>query len=616
MRHSKTLCLSALLTSSLAASCADPATEGGELDSGDSGEVSDIGQVQSPLEEDVPIDEVYTVPNFASSNQMSRFLGQATFGPTYSDIGALRSLGSYEAWLQKQFGQNAPSNLTYVAQLAPPTWSYTKSTGGLFTTSFYTNAMSNVAQLRQRVAFALSEIFVISFQNAALGQRTAGIAAYHDLLAQNAFGTYRQLLEAVSTHPMMGLYLSSLRNQKADAARMVMPDENYGREVMQLFSIGLYELNLDGTLKRNAQGKPIETYTQTDVSNLARVFTGWSWACTQPNASPAACFSGNKANTVENRDVLPMEPNQTYHSPEEINFLGLRIEAKAEIKDTLERALDHLAGHTNVGPFFGKQLIQRLVTSNPSAAYVQHVASAFNAGLFTSANNIKFGTGQRGDLQATIAAVLLDPEARNVSATSRLREPILRLTAVMRAFQAAPDAAQGDALYRISEFTAATSLDQSPYRSPSVFNFFRPGYTPPLTEIATNGWVAPEFQIADEVSVAGYANFMQSLLTSGVPAQRIDTNGDGTVDTAFNPKLNFAPLVALADNPANLVNRVRLLLTADRMSTVTKDTIVAAVNKVPLPASGSPAATLDAARLNRARLAIFLTLISPDFLIQ
>ena len=543
----------------------------------------------------------------AAQLDASRFLMQATFGPKLTDINRVVSMGR-EAWLADQFQQTAASHLAYVVAdpEARPTWNPPRGVGAdRFETSFFTQAMSNRAQLRQRVAFALSEIFVVSFNGAGLSRRVAGIASYHDMLGKRAFGTYRELLEAVTRHPMMGIYLSSLKNEKADGLRL--PDENYAREVMQLFSIGLYELNPNGTPRRTADGQLRETYTQDDIANLARVFTGWSWACA-PGANPDTCFRGANSATLEDRDTRPMQANPTFHSLEPKRFLDASIDAGVGPGRSLELALDALANHRNVGPFFGRQLIQRLVTSNPTPGYVKRVADAFDAGTFVS-NGVTFGTGVRGDLQATIAAVLLDSEARTTGSTNRLREPVLTLTAFMRAFDAQVTDPLEPTAYRVAKLDDPTSLSQFPYFSPSVFNFFRPGYTPPLTEIADAGQVAPEFQIATEVSIAGYANLMRTVLTRGVPTRKT-VFPDGDAGT-FYVQGDFTDEAALAHDPDALVSRVKLLLTGPRMRQATFDAIKNAVLAVPI----RPGRELED-RTNRARLAAYLTLISPDFLIQ
>ena len=416
------------------------------------------------------------------------------------------------------------------------------------------------------------------------------------------------MLEAVSRNPMMGIYLSALKNQKADATTGRAPDENYAREVMQLFSIGLYEINANGTQKTDAQGKPIETYDTNDVVGLARVFTGYSWACTG-GATTNTCFTG-VANTDPRRDVLPMQLYPALHSPEATSFLGTTLSASLTPQLRFERALDALAKHSNVAPFIGKQLIQRLVTSNPSAGYVARVSQAFNTGSYVYSGEtpaVTFGDGQRGNLEAVAAAVLLDTEAMSPNRTDKLDEPVLRFTRWARAFGAQPDGV-ADEVVRLTDIAGREELGQSPLQSSSVFNFYRPGYTPPNTGIAGLGKVAPEFQITDEVSVAGYANFMQQAVGPGGPLRDLDANGKA---------LRFAPHydaeLALATTPQALVDRVDLYLTGQRMTIPTKNKIVAAVTSIDLPPNPQP---LAVAKLNRVRLAVYLGTLSTEFLIH
>lgn len=444
--------------------------------------------------------------------------------------------------------------------------------------------------MRQRVAFALSQIFVVSLQDSGVAQYPRGVASFYDMLAADAFGNYRTLLEDVSLHPMMGMYLTSLHNAKENANRT--PDENYAREVMQLMSIGLNKLNPDGTLVLVA-GKPVETYTTGDITGMAKVFTGWSWA--GPDKTTTR-FNGGTPDA--NRDWTPMQAYPQFHSSSQKDFLGVTIPAQssADPQASLKVALDTLFNHPNVGPFIGRQLIQRLVTSNPSPQYIGRVAAAF-------ANN---GAGVRGDMKAVIKAVLLDPEARNdnVQATPRsgkLREPVIRLAHWMRSFNATSTSRQ----FLIHNTDDALSgLAQTPMRSPSVFNFYRPGYVPANTTLAAAGLVAPEMQITAETSTTGYLNLMRDVVPNGTGTNR-DVKPDYTAE------------LALTDTPDALVERVNLLLTAGQMSSGLKAKIVGAINSVAIPAAtANNAATIDTARKNRVYLAVFLTLASPEYIAQ
>jgi uncharacterized protein (DUF1800 family) len=531
----------------------------------------------------------YPLPD---DNEAVRFLNQASFGANDAEIAKARQYG-YSAILEDQFFMPSPrTHEGYVNAVGASTLGDEHVMH-----TFWREAAIGQDQLKRRVAFALSQIFVISLQDANLQNFRRGVASYLDMLTRNAFGNYRQLLQEVTLHPMMGLYLSHLRNRKEDPATNRVPDQNYAREVMQLFSIGLYQLNLDGTLVLGGTGQPIETYGPDDIIGLSRVFTGFSWAgCPSTSTS---CFNGSGTQSA-NREVLPMQAFPQFHSTSEKSFLGTTIAAStaSDPLGDLNRALDVIASHPNVGPFIGRQLIQRLVTSNPSAAYVRRVAQAFNTGTYQS-GAYTVGTGQRGDLKATVAAILLDVEARTVptSDPGKTREPVLTLAQWMRAFGAR--SASGNFLIGTTD-NPSTSLSQSPMRSPTVFNFYRPGYVPPNTAIAAAGLVAPELQIANEVSVVGYSNFMRSIVQNGVGS-----------NSPRDVQPNYAAEIALAHDANLLVDRVSLLLTAGSMSAGTRNLIVTAVNSVPYP--GSNEAT---ARLNRARLAVFFTLSSPDYLVQ
>jgi uncharacterized protein (DUF1800 family) len=401
---------------------------------------------------------------------------------------------------------------------------------------------------------------------------------------------------------MMGLYLTHLRNRKEDPARGRVPDENYAREIMQLFSIGLFELNPDGSV-RQAGGTDLETYTADDIAGLAKVFTGWSWAGADKTD---ARFNENNSARDPNRHVLPMQNYPQFHSVSQKAFLGTIIAAQgtADGDASLEVALDRLFNHPNVGPFIGKQLIQRLVTSNPSPAYVQRVSQAF-------ADN---GGGVRGDLGAVVRAVLLDAEARSLDKLDdptfgKMREPVMRLTAYLRAFDATSDS--GRFLIGTTD-SVETSLGQTPMRAPSVFNFFRPGFVPQGTRSGDQNLAVPEMQITDESSVVGYTNFMRNAVQNGVGLRGLDNAAPRN-----DVQINMAPLLALAGEPAELVALVDERLTYGQMNADLKAAIEAAVASVAVPApNGSNQANIDTARTNRVRIALTLAVASPEYVIQ
>ncbi len=536
--------------------------------------------------------------------EATRFLAQATMGPTEAEATGLVQQG-YAAWLADQSARPQTPHRTYMEAQAV---ALAANNGTLSPNNFYESwwaqAVTGPDQLRQRVAFALSQVFVVSFVDPNLSNRPLGVATYYDMLARNAFGNYRTLLEEVSLHPMMGNYLTMLRNQKESATRV--PDENYAREIMQLFSIGLFQLNADGTPKTDAAGVPLETYTHDDIVGLAKVFTGWSWYA-GPNLTDrtSSRFGGGNANAE--RDWQPMQAynrytaNTDYHSISAKNFLGVTIAAQTtpDPEGDLKTALDTLFNHPNTGPYISKLLIQRLVTSNPSPAYVGRVAARFNDN----------GSAVRGDLKAVISAVLLDREARTYSASDtsfgKLREPVLRLAHFMRAFKSS--STSGRFLGIDNTDDPASRLGQTPMRSPTVFNFFRTGYTPPNTSLASAGLTAPELQLVHEVSVAGYLNYMRGWVT---PSATRDV------------QQNYTAELAVADNPDALVDRMNMLLMSGQMSDTLRAQLVAAVagRSIPAPVLNngvvSNQAAIDTAKRDRASIAVFLTLAAPDYLTQ
>jgi uncharacterized protein (DUF1800 family) len=538
----------------------------------------------------------------ASRAEAARFLTQATFGPTEAETDRVMSLG-YRAWIDEQFAKPQVSHRAAwdTAQAAAKALDPNADIGqdGVLS-SFWKQAIAGDDQLRQRTAYALSQIFVISMQDGTVGDNPRAAAAFLDILGDKGFGNYRELLEAVSMHPMMGVYLSSLRNQKADPRTGRVPDENFAREVMQLFSIGLHELNADGTAKLSA-GQPIETYTASDIGGLAKVFTGWSWAC--PEWPDNSCFFNGSANNSSDpdRSFKAMLGYPQYHSSEEKKFLGVTLSAQTQSNPqaSLKSGLDALYNHANVGPFIGKQLIQRLVTSNPSPQYVTAVAAAFD-------NN---GAGVRGDMKAVLKAVLTHPEARTVSDRSgKLREPVLRLSAFLRAFGFTSDSGY----YRVGNTdNAGTQLGQTPMRSPSVFNYYRPGYVPPGTQAGAAGLAVPEMQITHETSAAGYVNYMRDNVAQGVG----QTNGGSFNRRDLRP--DFTAELALADKPSELLDRVSNKLMAGSMPAALKAEIQGAVEKIVIPTlTATNQAQVDAAKRNRVNAAIFLSLVSPEFQIQ
>ena len=525
----------------------------------------------------------------------SRFLSKATFGPRMSEIDALAVTNNFDAWIDAQIAKpqslHLPDVTTHVATLAPPAQGQTG-----FNWSIWKRQALAEDQLRQRIAFALSEIFVVSNTTGTVATgNPRGPANYLDMLGANAFTNYRKLMDDVTYSPMMGIYLTYMRNQKENAATGAVPDENYARELMQLMTIGLYQLNLDGSQKLDALGRPIDTYANTDISNLAKVFTGLSWGGADTSTNR---YNGAASASDPNREIIPMQAYNQFHSVSAKQFLGVTIPATtvatANANADVKIALDTLFNHPNVGPFIGKQLIQRLVTSNPSPSYVARVATAFN-------NN---GAGVRGDMPAVIKAVLLDPEALtppvgNVS--GKLREPAIRFVHWMRSFNVR---SQDGRFLQGTTLDPGTQLAQMPMYAPSVFNFFRPGFVPPNSKTGAAGLVAPEAQIASESSTAGYLNFMRATIQLGI----------GTTFAATNTRdiqPNYAEEIALASDPDKLVDRVELLLMGGTFTATTRAAIRSAVTSVTI-GTANP----DNDRRNRVYLAIFLAMAAPEYILQ
>ncbi len=495
--------------------------------------------------------------------QASRLLSQATMGATSAQISEVSTTG-YTAWLDAQFalpratkhwdwlvanGYNVAANINNETGFDPTMWR---------------QLIAEPDQLRQRVGMALLDMLVVGIGGVNLNWKQFAMAAYVDVLLDNAFGNYRTLLGAITTNAAMGSFLTFLGNRKANTSTGSVPDENYARELMQLFTIGLYQLNMDGTLKGGST--PIETYSLTDVAQLARVFTGLNLA--------------NSDSTTPDRYRLPLVITASQNETGAASFLGASVSGGGMA--AVNAALDAIFAHPNVPPFVSKQLIQRLVTSNPSPAYVERIATVF-------ANN---GSGVRGDLRAVVRAILLDVEARDdagLASTSagRVREPVMRLTAWARAF----NVGSANNLWNIGDTSSqSTRLGQAMGRSPTVFNFFRPGYVPPATAIATANLVAPEFQITNEQSVVGYINYMYAIISAGT--------GD--------VKPDYASILTKAGDSAALVAEVNLLLAAGQLSTATTTAIRAAVDSIATTASNASG--------NRVATAILLTLASPEFI--
>ena len=516
----------------------------------------------------------------------ARLLSRASFGASDATVAEAVALGTEQAWVDDQMAK--PVSLTLP-------WTRANSNGSNRAArhhAWWIAAIEGEDQLRQRVAFALSEIFVVSDVDYALSNSQYGMADYRDLLARHAFGNYRELLEAVTLHPVMGIWLSMVRNEKADPARRVRPDENYAREVLQLFSIGLHEL--DGAGEPVPTGEPRPAYAQADVESFARAFTGWNFANTDRWYS---------IDMTPFDKITPMVPVEAYHDTGAKTLLGGAVlPAGQDARTDLEAALDNIANHPNVGPFIARRLIERLVTSNPSAGYVRRVAGVFDDD----------GTGERGDLGATVRAILADDEAWGETAANpdfgKLKEPVFRLANLMRALDARPgDGANGT--YHGAARTADRVDEvygQSILTAPSVFNFFQPDF--PVADRATgaNGMtlVAPERQIMTEASVASANNDLFRMVHDH------HSRSGATDDTAV---LDVeGPLALLREGPEALVDWLELVPMGGAMSASMRAALLEALD----PDAGTAPGADDDALLARLEDALYLVVGSPEYLVQ
>ena len=500
-----------------------------------------------------------------------QFLNQAGFGALDSDAQEVIDLG-FEGWIDSQMLKPVSLQLPHVESVPPPQFMFQLQEDRV--DIWFRNVVNGEDQLRQRVAFALSEILVVS-QLGALSQAPYALADYYDVLAQNAFGNYRTLLEEVTLHPAMGVYLSMLGNEKPNPTLNIRPDENYARELMQLFSIGLVELNIDGTEKLDAFGQPIPTYNQAIIEGFAHVYTGWTWA-----GSP----SFEQARGTRQNQVVPMELWPAYHDTgEKLLLNNVTLPAGQTGEQDLAGALDNIFEHPNVGPFLAIRLIQRLVTSNPSPGYVRRVATVFN-------NN---GSGVRGDLGAVVKAILLDPEARPdlaMEIDGKIKEPLLRLTQLFRAYNATSISG------RYPLVASYILFAQGPLQSPSVFNFFSPFYAPP-GEIRDSGLVAPELGIATEYQNTLFTNYMFGQVFG--LNQTNQSLGDDDV------YIDFSEEMLIADDADALINMVADKLLGGQISDTLRNEIGGMLALIP-----------ETDTAIRAAETIYFVVTSPEYAYQ
>ena len=530
--------------------------------------------------------------------EASRFLSQATLGADLATIEQVANQG-IEAWIDDQM--TVPQSQTldrlnevfaeviewYLVNGGNPDEVSTRPYWTIFNYTWWENHMKNDDLLRQKVALALSEIFVISIESN-LSDAGFGLADYYDILLKHSFGNFEDMLREISLHPCMGYYLSHLNNPREIPEENIHSDENYAREIMQLFTIGLYELNQDGSRKTDGQGEWIPTYDQADIKELAKVFTGLGVGGVMENEWVDEPYFGLDIYVADM--TTPMIMYEEWHQPGTKTLVnGYVIPAgQTGLKD-INDAVHQLFLHPNVGPFIGKQLIQRLVTSNPTPGYISRVAAVF-------ADN---GQGERGDMGAVIKAILMDPEARTCSALEedrfgKLREPFTRYTHFTKAIEME----QYYGRYWNVSYGFYQATNQMPLASRTVFNFFLPDFQP-IGAIADNDLVGPEFQIHNSRTSVEYINQVNDWAVWGYVMDDWEDN---------NPSVtyNIEELLPLARDPEVLINRLDILFThgmlSDRTRQIIKDAITPLIS--------------DNYRYNRTRLALYLMMISPDYAIM
>jgi uncharacterized protein (DUF1800 family) len=495
-------------------------------------------------------------PSQPTMADTSRFLDQATFGVSASDVALVQLIG-FQAYLAGQLA-TAPSQysgFSYTPHTAPATCQYHPATPtdasslcsrdqySLFQVQrqFFTHALSDADQLRQRVAFALSQIFVVSGVEI---YEAYGMADYQNMLLNDAFANFRTLLQDVTLSPVMGHYLNMADNDKTNAALGTSPNENYGREVMQLFSIGLYELNPDGSQMLDSTGAPIPTYDQSVIEGFSSVFTGWTF--------PPLAGAASKWTNPINYDGV-MVAFDSHHEPgTKLLLNGLTLPAGQTSAQDLQMALDDIFNHPNVGPFIGKQLIQHLVTSNPSPAYIARVSAVF-------ADN---GSGVRGDMGAVVQAILTDPEARGDAPAAanfgRLREPALFIAAMLRSLGGQSDG--------VLPRNAISAMGQPMFTPQTVFNFYPPSFVLPGTET-----LAPEFGIENAATALARANFVNTVIMQG------GAKPDPTVTGSTGTSIDLTALAAITD-PSALITQLNQILMHGSFSSAASAVILGAVN--------------------------------------
>jgi uncharacterized protein (DUF1800 family) len=528
--------------------------------------------------------------------EAARFLLQVQFDTNEEEITALMA-GTFAGYLAARFAD--PLSETGVAWLTRKGYDAYDSyqyyyNGYPMDRMIWAQLITAPDRFRKKMALALSEFFVVSLAGiSGRAWMSQAMASWWDMLNAKCFTTYREILGAVTLHPAMGYYLNMAGSKKETAAGR-QPDENYAREILQLFSIGLYQLNQDGSEKTDGSGNKIETYKQSDIVDLAKILSGWDVVRTYP---PGITIPDVWWTTT------PMAFTASNHSTSAISFLGVSVSNDGVA--ALNTVLDTIANHPNVAPFFCKQMIQRLVTSNPSRQYVGRVAAVFN-------NN---GKGVRGDLKAVFSAILLDSEARNMANMrnpqfGKIREPMYRFIQWARTFKIKSKYGW----WQISNLT--TALGQSPLRAPSVFNFFRPGYVPPNTQLADLKLVAPELQIADETSAARYLNAIVTWFRYGFYVDLFDgpQSRPGAEQTpAYDMAPDYSAFMSSVTNSTELVERLDTVLNYGQTTSENKQLIVSAIDALGVTSVSN---STDAAKHVKVSAAVYLMMACADYIVQ
>lgn len=515
-----------------------------------------------------------------------RFLVQATYGPTDDDIDDVQD-SNYEDWVAQQMSMDFVSWVDRIAVINESETAYRWYLSGLF----WEGAIEGQDQLRQRVAFALSQIIANNNKSDLNHARPEIFAYYWDIFQTHAFGNYADLLYEISLSPSMGMFLTHLNNEKEDIQSGTAPDENFAREIMQLFTIGLVDLDMAG------QSNGVESYTTDDVQQLARVFTGFSW--------DDGRFGGRLGSRASS--VIPMAGFDSQHEFGDKTFLGQTISGTSTPEESVALAIGILVNHPNTAPFISKQFIQKLVTSNPSGAYVRRVSTAFRDGRYTMPSGAVVGTGRSGDMAAMIMAILLDKDARNPSSANsasvgKVRGPILRQAQWARTFR---DDEGRDINGVPPPFRADwtnTGMGQTVHQAPSVFSFYRPGYVLPDSDTADRGLVNPEMQMVTASTTYGYLQYMSNLITE------TDVRG---LDF-FKP--DYTIPIGFANEASSLTDYLNEMMVYGTLTDEVYNRVISGIEATTI--DGLTGDNLQEALRERVEIAMMIIIASPEYITQ